>query len=163
MSIFYTISEEIVKDCFDVKIENLDASNDHWGNSKYIIRLADALELILYNKPEFEMVASDLIKYWLGIIKDNPRIQEIQVYADKKEPNKLFCLLVSEMNSFKPENLLKRTITFNFKKQNKTVAFNEVTVSEFAKIKATNSLLPDNWQLNEALTNKLAKYKELFL
>lgn len=163
MSTFQTINEQIITPPFDIDIQNLDISSDHWLGIKYLSALANELDLILYAKSTFEVAEKELIKYWLDMIKSNPRIERIQVYTDKKEKNKLICLCVSEIQTFKPENVCKRLVTMHFKKQDKTVVFVDVTKKEFEDINKKSVLLPDNWQLHEALTNKIEKYKSLFL
>lgn len=163
MSTFYTISEKISTPSAEIDIENLDASLDHWKNSKYIIKISDTLELLIHGKANFDLVEQALLKFLLDLNKANARIEQVRFYTDKENTKKIICLFVSDVTTFKPENLLKRSITFNFKKQDKIILFNDITTEEFKKLNENNSLLPATWQINEKLTSKFNKYKALFL
>jgi hypothetical protein len=163
MSTFTTINEKTITASTEIVIENLDISPDHWRSTKYINAFGSELELLYYSNQDQDQINKSLIKLFMGLNKDNPRISQIKFYSDKNDASKLICLTISDMTTFKPDNFLKRDMNFKFIKKNKTITISDLTSEEWSKIEKKEQSLPDNWQQDELLTNRYSKYKELFI
>lgn len=149
-------------DDFAIRIENLEISNNHWHSFDRIKSFIYKLDLLLVGQPSWvnQRFEKQLIEYFIEINKKNPETEKIIFYNDPAYPNTLVCLFISDIPTVTKNNFLKRNIVVRFKKHTKVLVITDITCEEWAD-KAKK--LPSQWQLNDALSGRFRKLKQLFL
>lgn len=153
---FQTINQKVANGDFELDIQNLEVSYEHLKGVKYLKALATDLDVTLYGAKEYADIDRSLIKFFILLQKDNPRIQDIKFFQENAT---LIALCISDVRTFKPENMLLRTAKIDFLKQKRMVIFNDLTQEEWEK----GITLPETWKPFDTLNEKYTRHKTLFL
>lgn len=156
MNLFKTINTTINKPSYDISIKNIDASNIHWGSEKSIISALDEIENLYIDKENFN---KKIVLFALDMKKYNQRIEDIKFYRIP-EQNKLIILAITNVKKFKDVVPFKREMNITLKKQgNFSFSIIELLEDENKALKKEEKGVPENWQLDEALTARFNKLK----
>jgi hypothetical protein len=153
--IFKTVNSKIEKTAYDIDIKNIDLANGHWGSEKKIAAYLDIVENFLYEKDSFDR---NMVLHALKLMKENRRIKDLAFYTIPEE-NKLILLATTEVNKFKEFDTFSREMTIAFKKDKFTFSIVELLYKEADEIKAGTKKLPENWRLEERMTDRINKLK----
>ena len=153
--IFKTVNSKIKKTAYDIDIKNIDLANGHWGSEKKIAAYLDIVENFLYEKDSFDR---NMVLHALKLMKENRRIKDLAFYTIPEE-NKLILLATTEVNKFKEFDTFSREMTIAFKKDKFTFSIVELLYKEADEIKAGTKKLPENWRLEERMTDRINKLK----
>lgn len=156
--IFSTLTDKLTQTDYNIQIQNLEVSDNHWRSTTNIARLVAELELVVIKDKGFEGI--DFISWLLELNQQNPRIEEINFFTDPAFPHTLICVCVSDLPTFKAQSFLERHISIGFKKSKLVLLIVDVTLKEWYNQSLT---LPRQWRYLDQMSNKYDKYKRLFL
>jgi hypothetical protein len=153
MSVFRTLNTKIEKSAYDITIQNLDVSSNHWGNEKDIIPFLEEIELLSYDRETFN---KKLIRHCLGILEYNLRTEDMFFY---KNGRNIVLLTIVDRRSFGDVEFLSRKLEINLKKQGFSFSMIELLKPEYEEVKKGTKALPETWILDEDLNKYLSKMK----
>ena len=143
--VFKTLNETIEKNNSKLEIKNWLSSEHHWKKS-LLLQAVDELDHNIQVLPE-EGVSSEFIKLCVDMLRANPRIQDLKLFKD--ENNKFIFLFLTDTRNIGDVAPLERRVEFN----GKFSSFKMVELNDKAEY-----TVPENWKLEEYLTNKIKKY-----
>jgi len=152
--VFKTLNSTIEKNKSKIEIKNWLSSSQHWSE-KLLFEVLDKIDFNLQvlsknNNP------SDFLLFCVDILRANPRIQDLKLFKD--ENNNFVFLFSSNVRNIGDVAPFERTISFT----NKFVSFKFVELA--CKPEEIDSIkIPENWKLEELLTNKIKKYNRTFI
>jgi hypothetical protein len=153
MAIFKHLNSKIEKSSYDITIQNIDASNDHWGNEKDITQFLGEIEGLSYDKDNFD---KNLVKHSLAIINYNPRTEDMIFY---KQGRNIVLLTIADRRSFSDVEWLSRRLEINLKRQGFSFIVIEVLKKEYEEVAKGTKTLPETWVLDEDLNKRLSRMK----
>lgn len=153
MAIFQSISSEIDKPDYKIKIANFEVSNDHFGSEHQIYQLMGKIEEYLYSSFNVE---DDILLFALELAKTNRRIVDGGFYRDGK---KLIFLITTKNTNFKNPKIGTREINIAFKKKALSFSIIEIVEEEAEEVKGGKKKLPSKWKFEEKLTTRYNKFK----
>lgn len=153
--IFKTVNSKLEKASYDIEIKNIDLANGHWGSEKKIQEFLDQIEVFSYDK---EKLDKNLVLHALRLIKGNIRIKELKFYRIPEE-NKIILMAVTNVPKFKDFSAFSREMSITFKKDKFAFSIVEVLSEEFDLIKKGEQAMPENWKIDEHLTDRINKLK----
>jgi len=153
MSIFKPLNSKIEKSSYDITLQNLHVANDHWGNEKNIVPFLEEIEILSYDRENFDRA---LVKHCVSILDYNLRTQDMMFY---RQGRNIILLTISDRRSFSEDEFLSRKLEINLKKQGFSFSVIELLKPEYEEVKAGTKALPEAWVLDEDLNRRLSRMK----
>jgi|SRR5271170_4704653 len=153
--IFKTVNANLDKASYNAEIKNIDLAPGHWGNEKKMFDYLDSVETFSYDKESFN---KNIVLHALKLMKDNVRVKDVVFYRIPEE-NKLILMAVTDVAKFKDFDLFSREMSITFKREKFVFSIIEILDDENALIKKGEKKIPENWVLDEILTNRFSKLK----
>jgi hypothetical protein len=153
MSIFKPLNSKIEKSSYDITLQNLHVANDHWGNEKNIVPFLEEIEILSYDRENFDRA---LVKHCVSILDYNLRTQDMMFY---RQGRNIILLTISDRRSFSEDEFLSRKLEINLKKQGFVFSVIELLKPEYEEVKAGTKTLPEAWVLDEDLNRRLSRMK----
>src|SRR5271165_5660723 len=140
MAVFKSLNSKIEKPSYDITIQNIDASNDHWGNEKDIVHFLEEIEAISYDR---ENMDRSLVKHSLAILQYNIRTDDMMFYRSGRN---IVLLTIADRRSFGEVEFLSRKLEINLKKQGLIFTVIELLKPEYEDVKNGIKMLPEAWK-----------------
>lgn len=157
MNVFRCLNSKVEKPSFTIDIKNIDVCAGHWNSEKEIVEFLTEIENLSY---EMETIDRNIVKMILDILLNFSKIEDVKFFRIPAE-NKLICFVVSDMRKFrKEEDLFAREFGIALKR-NSNFAFSVVDMvkEDYKEVIKGTKIFPNNWELDEKMTNKLAKMR----
>lgn len=154
--IFRTVNDTYEKPSYKIEIKNIDMAGWHWSSEKEMYSWFDEIENFLHDKDTFN---KQLVLHILALLKAFHRIKDIKIYRIPAE-NKIILLVMSEVGKFKSPELFTREMSIVFKREKFALSIIEIVKQEFEAWKKAEGKVPEGWELDEKMTDKIKMLKE---
>jgi hypothetical protein len=159
MIVFKTLNSTIEKYAYNLSINNIAVSSDHWGSEKNIAGFFDEIENIL-NERDQNSFNKKILLHALELKKYSPRVIDMTFYRIP-EQNKIIILSITDIKKFQDIEPFKREINMSFKFGGKfQLSVIEVLETEQKEMKEKNISVPSDWEYDDYLNDRFQKLKE---
>ena len=156
MMVFKTSQTKIEKPAYTIEFKNTNMADGHWTSEKRMVTFLEEIEVFLYDKDTFN---KKIIIHSLNMIKKNLRVEKIEFY-NEKDKNKLIMLAYTNVGKIKEFEPFTREMSISFRKDQFEFSIVEVVAEEVKVLEEKKISLPENWVVNEYLTDRYAKMRE---
>jgi hypothetical protein len=159
LTLFKPLNSTVEKSNYTITIKNQNISNEHWGSEANIVKYLDEIDTFLYDK---ETSDKRIVKHATELAKYNMRFQEMEFFRVPEE-NKLILFVVVDAKKFEDNDPFTREINISFKRHNKfSFSIVEIYPDDLKAIKEGTKTFPATWQKDEAMSNKLTTFRNIY-